>query len=126
MIRDWVLHFNADGPEGLIDRKAPGAVPKLNDEQREALAARVDAGPNPATDGVVRWRLKDLAGWIGDSYAISLDERTVSRELKAMGFVKLTARPRHHAQEEGVIDDFKKNSPSWSRASASVCPTAPR
>ena len=24
IIRDWVLRFNAEGPDGLIDRKAPG------------------------------------------------------------------------------------------------------
>ena len=123
VIRDWVLRFNAEGPEGLIDRKAPGGTPRLNEAQRQALAARVDAGPDPARDGVVRWRLKDLARWIDDAFQISLDETTVSRELKAMGFVKLTARPRHHAQEEDVIDDFKKNSPSWSRGSATASPT---
>ena len=124
VIRDWVLRFDAAGPDGLIDRKAPGATSKLDDAQREALAARVDAGPDPRKDGVVRWRLEDLARWIQDAFQISLGERTVSRELKAMGFTKLTARPRHHAQEEGVIDDFKKNSPSWSRKSAIACPTA--
>ncbi len=124
VIRDWVLRFNATGPDGLIDRKVPGATSKLDDAQREALAARVDAGPDPVTDGVVRWRLEDLARWIQDEFQISLGERTVSRELKAMGFTKLTARPRHHAQEAGVIDDFKKNSPSWSRKSAKACPTA--
>ena len=32
VIRDWVLRFNADGPNGLIDRKAPGQPPKLNNE----------------------------------------------------------------------------------------------
>ena len=126
VVRDWVLCFNAEGPVGLIDRKAPGGTPKLNEAQSHALAARVDAGPDLARDGVVRWRLKDLARWIGDEFQISLDETTVSRELKAMGFVKLTARPRHHAQEEGVIDDFKKNSPSWSRGSATASPTARR
>jgi hypothetical protein len=40
IIRDWVLKFNAHGPEGLIDRKAPGPTPCLNDEQRTALTAR--------------------------------------------------------------------------------------
>ena len=38
VIRDWVLRFNADGPNGLIDRKASGPSPKLNDAQRRALA----------------------------------------------------------------------------------------
>ncbi|HSZ89502.1 MAG TPA: helix-turn-helix domain-containing protein, partial [Acetobacteraceae bacterium] len=39
IIRDWVLRFNAEGPEGLIDRKAPGPTPRLNAEHRTALAA---------------------------------------------------------------------------------------
>ena len=51
VIRDWVLRFNTLGPEGLNDRKAPGGTPKLNDAQRQALAKRVDAGPDPARDG---------------------------------------------------------------------------
>ncbi len=60
VIRDWVLRLNADGPDGLIDRKAAGPAPKLNDAQRQALARIVKSGPIPAIHGVVRWRLKDL------------------------------------------------------------------
>ena len=44
-IRDWVLRFNAHGPEGLADRQAPGNPGKLNTAQREALAAMVESGP---------------------------------------------------------------------------------
>ena len=120
VIRDWVLRFNAEGPDGLIDRKAPGKSPKLNDRQRQALAAIVDEGPIPAIHGVVRWRLTDLAQWIWQEFHISLDETSVSRELKALGFVKMTARPRHRAQNEFAITDFKKtSSPRW-RKSASA------
>lgn len=114
VIRDWVLRFNADGPTGLIDGKALGQPPKLNDEQRQALARIVESGPIPAVHGVVRWRLKDLAQWIFEEFRISLDETTVSRELKAQGFRRISARPRHYAQNELAIEDFKKNSPpSW-------------
>jgi len=119
VIRDWVLRFNACGPNGLIDRKAPGKTPKLTDEQRQALAKTIDEGPIPAIHGVVRWRLKDLVQWIWDEFAIQLDVATVSRELKALGFVKMTARPRHHAQNEYAIGAFKKTSrPSWQRSAA--------
>jgi hypothetical protein len=31
IIRDWVLKFNARGPDGLVDRKPPGQAPRLND-----------------------------------------------------------------------------------------------
>ena len=39
IVRDWVMRFNAEGPDGLIDRKAPGPTPRLNEEHRTALAA---------------------------------------------------------------------------------------
>ncbi len=123
VIRDWVLRFNADGPNGLIDRKAPGPPAKLNNEQRRALARVVESGPIPAIHGVVRWRLKDLAQWIWEAFRLSLDETTVGRELKALGFAKISARPRHYAQNELAIEDFKKTSPPrWKRSAASSRP----
>ena len=126
VVRDWVLRFNADGPIGLIDRKAPGQPPKLNAVQRQALARVVESGPIPAIHGVVRWRLNDLVQWIWEEFAVSLDETTVGRELKALGFRRISARPRHHAQNELAIEDFKKNSPpSWKRSAPASRP-APR
>ena len=118
VIRDWVLRFNADGPEGLIDGKAWGQPPKLNHDQRQALARLVEDGPIPAIHGVVRWRLVDLVQWLWDEYRVSVDQSTVSRKLKALGFVKMTARPRHQAQNEFVVADFKKTSPPKWRKSA--------
>jgi len=123
VIRDWVLRFNAGGANELIDRKAPGQPPKLDDTQRQALAQLVENGPIPAIHGVVRWRLKDLAQWILEEFRISLDETTVGRELKALGFAKISARPRHYAQNELAIEDFKKTSPPrWTRSAASSRP----
>jgi putative transposase len=126
IIRDWVLRFNAEGPEGLLDRKPPGASSKLNDAQRRALCEIVESGPIPAIDGVVRWRLKDLAQWLWDEFGVSLDESTVSRELKVLGFSKVSARPRHRAQNEFVREDFKKPSPPRWQRSGRGCRPAPR
>ncbi len=117
VIRDWVLRFNADGPESLIDGKAWGQPPKLNCDQRQALARLVEDGPIPAIHGVVRWRLRDLAQWIWEEFGISLDETTVGRELKALGFVKISVRPRHLGQNEFAIEDFKKTfPPNWQKS----------
>src|ERR1700716_718803 len=52
--RDWVVKCNARGPEGLIDRKAPGQPARLNDTHRAALAEIIERGPMPAVHGVVR------------------------------------------------------------------------
>src|SRR5215203_5646871 len=108
IIRDWVLRFNARGPDGLLDGKSPGQPSKLNNAQREAVARMIESGPIPAVHGVVRWRLIDLAQWIFEEFRITIAKQTLSRELRAMGYRKLSARPRHHAQAEGVIEDFKK------------------
>jgi transposase len=125
IVRDWVLRFNAHGPDGLIDGKATGKRPKLNDAQRQALARMVERGPIPAIHGVVRWRRKDLALWIFEEFGISLEETTVGRELRALGFRKISARPRHKGQNEFAVEDFKKTlPPSW-RSSAAAFPPIP-
>ncbi len=124
VVRDWVLRFNAEGPDGLIDGKAWGQPSKLNDKHRQALARIVEDGPIPAIHGVVRWRRRDLAQWIFDEFCISLDESTVGRELRALGFVKISARPRHQGQNEFVIEDFKKTfPPSWQKSAVGSRPT---
>ena len=116
-VRDWVLGFNAVGPDGLIDAVPPGRTALLDDGQRRALAQIVESGPIPASHGVVRWRLIDLAQWVWDEFALRVSKQTLSRELRAMGYRKLSARPRHHAQDDDAIPTFKKTSPpKWRRS----------
>lgn len=126
VIRDWVMRFNAEGPPGLLDRKAPGAARRLDAEHRRALAALVDDGPIPAIHGVVRWRRKDFVQWLHDEFGLVVAETTVGRELRAMGYRRLTARPRHHAQNEFALEAFKKTSPRSWRRSGRACRPPPR
>ena len=72
IVRDWVMKFNAHGPDGLIDRKAPGQPPKLNDAHRAALTTVIESGPTPAVDGVGRWRLIDLCHWIWEQFRVGI------------------------------------------------------
>jgi transposase len=44
-LRDWVLRFNAKGPDGLVDGKSSGRPCLLDDDQRCALVAMIEAGP---------------------------------------------------------------------------------
>ena len=110
IVRDWVLRFNARGADGLLDGKAPGRPCRLNAAQRQAVVRMIESGPIPAVHGVVRWRLIDLAQWIFEEFRITIAKQTLSRELRAMGYRKLSARPRHHAQPAAAIEDFKKAS----------------
>ena len=71
----------------------------------------------PAAHGVVRWRLIDLARSCSRIHGVSVSEQTLSRDLRAMGYRKLSARPRHHAQDPDAIEAFKKPSPpAWQRS----------
>jgi transposase len=90
--RDWVVRFNAHGPEALIDGKAPGNACKLQACHRKAVLALVESGPVPAVHGVVRWRLKDLVQGLWDEVRIEVSETTLGRELRALGYRKLSAR----------------------------------
>ncbi len=118
------MRFNAEGPDGLIDRKAPGKSPTLTPAQRAALAGAVEAGPEPWRDGVVRWRLIDLVQWLWDEFRVSVSEATVGRELRALGFRKLSARPRHYAQDPEAAEAFKKVSRSAWRKSVPRIPAS--
>jgi putative transposase len=95
IVRDWVLKFNARGPDGLIDRKAPGQAPRLKAEHRAALAAILESGPIPAAHGVVRWRIVDLRQWIFAEFRIAVSQQTLSRVLSQDGPRAVTLRHSH-------------------------------
>ena len=126
IVRDWVVRFNALGPEGLIDRKPPGLPSRLNDTHRTALMAVIEQGPIPAVHGVVRWRLVDLVQWVWDEFRVTISKQTLSRELRALRYRKLSARPRHHAKSEAAVAVFKKSSPPVWRRSRKLRPVASR
>ncbi|KEQ04828.1 hypothetical protein GV67_06835 [Pseudorhizobium pelagicum] len=49
------------------------------------MAQAIERGPTPYLDGVVRWRLCDLAQWIREEFRISVSQETLGREVRAMG-----------------------------------------
>jgi transposase len=126
IVRDWVLKFNAQGPDGLIDRKPPGQPSRLTDRHRQHLVQMIEAGPIPAVHGVVRWRLVALIQWLWDEYHVPIAKQTLSREVRALGYRKLSARPRHHAKSDAAVAAFKKTYPRVWRKSRPTRLTASR
>lgn len=108
-LRDWVHRYNAEGLAGLVNRKSPGAPRLLNDEQKAQLAKLLDAGPQEG-DRVVRWRWVDLRGKIKDMFGVEMHERTVGKQLAALGYVRLSVRPQHPKANQEAQDAFKKTS----------------
>ena len=121
-LRVWAHRHNAEGLAGLVNRKSSGAPSLLSNEQRAQLAAWVEQGLDPEKDGVVRWRRVDLKRRIEETFGVSMHERTVGKQLAALGYVRLSVRPRHPKADEAAQEEFKKNSRS---GSARLCPRTP-
>ena len=107
-LRDWVHRFNAEGPEGLVNRKSPGKPSKLTAAQKKELAAIVAEGPQKHVPSLARWRCVDLQKLIKERFGVDYHPTSISRLLHALGFSHVSARPRHPRQDEEVIEDFKK------------------
>ena len=110
-LRDWVHRYNAEGVGGLCDRARSGRPPRLSEAQLGELAQLVEAGPDPARHGVVRWRCLDLRAEIKTRFEVEISERHVGRLLKRLGFTRLSVRPRHPQADEAAQQAFKKTSP---------------
>lgn len=114
-LRDWVHRYNAEGLAGLSDRWKGVRVPRLAPAQMADLGAWVEAGPDPARDGVVRWRRQDLQRRIAEAFGVEVHERTVGKYLAALGYRRLSVRPQHPKSDPDAQEAFKKTSARRSR-----------
>ena len=55
----------------------------------------MEAGPDPKVDRVVRLRRIDLKRWIEAEFGVVMQERTVGKQLRGLGYRRLSVRPRH-------------------------------
>ncbi|HEX2752232.1 MAG TPA: IS630 family transposase [Alphaproteobacteria bacterium] len=110
-LRDWVIRFNEQGPDGLINIPSPGAPPKLHDMHKAFLRRIVDEGPIPAVHGVVRWRASDLIMRLHEEFGLSVSDDTIYRALKDLGFSHVSARPKAYKQDADAMAAFKKTLP---------------
>ncbi len=109
-LRDWAHRFNAEGPDGLRDRRRAGRPRRLSEAQMAELAEIVETGPDPARDGVIRWRRIDLKRVIEERFGVVYSERAVSNLLTRLCFSYISGRPQHPRQDPRVLEGFKKTS----------------
>jgi transposase len=113
ILRDWVHRYNGEGLAGLFDRVHCGRPPRLSAAQQAEVARWVRQGPRLSEDGVVRWRLVDLAGKTERQFGVRLAERSVGSLLRRLGFRRLSVRPHHPHKHIAAQEAFKKTSPIW-------------
>jgi transposase len=109
-LRDWVHRYNAEGIAGLTDATRGGRPSALTSEQMAELRGLVLAGPDPARDGVVRWRCIDLCDQIATRFEVELHERTVGKLLRRMGLSRVQPRPHNPKRDLDAQETFKKTS----------------
>ena len=110
-LRDWVHRYNAEGLAGLSHHRGAPRPRRLDPDQMSELTAWLEAGPDPAADGVVRWRRQDLQARIAERFGVELHERTVGKYLAALGYRRLSVRPRHPKTDPEAQEAFKKTLP---------------
>jgi hypothetical protein len=57
---------------------------------------------------------------VWDEFRIAISTQTLSRELRRLGYRKLSARPRHHAQDPEALETFKNVWPAPGLQAASL------
>lgn len=91
-INRWLQWYDAAGSDGLRPRIAPGAAPRLTEDQRDELIAAVEAGPQAVgfTSGV--WTGPMIGDWIRRRFDVRYHNHHVPRLLHQLGFS--VQRPR--------------------------------
>ena len=64
-LRDWVIRFNAQGPDGLVNKSSSGAALVLPACNSEAMQLHLDEIATKVTRGAHAIVLFDQAGWHG-------------------------------------------------------------
>jgi transposase len=112
-LRDWVHRYNAEGIAGLSNRRTPGPTPRLSGAQEAELERWVEDGPDPARDGVVRWRCRDLRERIEGVFGVCFHERTIGKLLSRLRFRRLSVRPQHPERDPVAQEAFRGASLGW-------------
>jgi transposase len=110
-LRDAVLRFNAEGPEGLHDRPRPGRPERLSEGQQAALKAHILRGPDPERDGVSAWRLVDLCDHVERRYGVRYSVWGLSCLLQRLNLSRQKTRPSHPKGDAAAQAAFKKGAP---------------
>jgi transposase len=108
-LRDAIRRYNAEGLDGLHDRKRPGRPSKLGEDQRRALCDLVLAGPDVETDGLSAYTRDDAVKIAKAKWNIDVAATTVGRIFRDGGLSRQKARPSHPKKNAEAAAAFSKN-----------------
>ena len=80
----------------------------MTDRGRARLVAIIEAGPDLAEHGVVRFRLCDLCALVKQRFGVTYQEQGLSKLIKKLGFRRISARPQHPKSDPEIQAEYKK------------------
>ena len=107
-LRDWVHRYTPRGSPGSRTggRRRGRGSSRPSRWRSSRLGSR--PGPIPIRTGVVRWRRHDLQRRIVGAFGVAVHERTVGKYLAALGYRRLSMRPRHPKADPAAQTALKK------------------
>lgn len=104
---DAVKRFNAEGLDGLYDRRRSGRPCRLSLVQQSELVEVIVKGPDPEADGISAYTLEDLCLISRARFDAPYGPRGMSAMIKRLGFSRQKARPHHPEKDEAAQAAFK-------------------
>ena len=92
-LRDWV--HRELGPDGLSNRPKSGRKVCLDEDQLKVVSGWLEKGPDPETDGLVRWRVQDVKNKIQTNFGVKYPMERTRRLTRRLDFRHVSQRPLH-------------------------------
>ena len=115
LVQGWVHRYNAQGLDGLADRRRGGNQRRLSDAQEQQIQDYLDQQAQDPHAGVRR--AEDLRQWIQQQFGKLYSLPGLYNLLHRLGYSCLMPRPRHLKADPAAQEAFKKK--PWSRSSRS-------
>ena len=106
-LRDWVIRYNAHGPDGLSDCWGDGRPPRLEPHEQAELIRIVLEGPDPES-GLSAFTREDLVRLCEARFGKTFHPASLGRLLKRLGFSRQKARPSHPQKDPAQAEAFKR------------------
>ena len=100
-LRDWVIRYNAHGPDGLYDCWGDGRPPRLEPHEQAELIRIVLAGPDPESGGLSAFTREDLVRICEAHFGKTFHPASLGRLLKAPRLLAAEGKAQPPAKRPG-------------------------
>ena len=105
-VHRWINRAEKEGLFSLKCKPGRGVKSLLTSEQLSELNKAL-SDPIPTDDGYSRgWQTKDVIQFVREKFKVSYSESRMIQVIKALGFSKITCRPRSKKRNEALTNEF--------------------